>query len=1004
MGQDAVDALLAEASDEEPIEEVEGPVGQDAVDALLAEASDNEPAEEDEGPVGQDAVDALLAEASDDEPAEEDEGPIGQDAVDALLAEASNDKPAEEVEGPIGQDAVDALLSSALAESVSADDTAQDPVLESEMKGLEAADEDSLLSDGGSEETLDDSDMEERLDGPDASSDQIIDGQSEVDALISEMATEEAQAPPAPPSTAAKGQVGGENVAAAGSTEAEDDDLLSQDLLANLLKDAQAEESGETAPAEEAAAPGAETPEPEPEPAKAGSKRPKFAIKLPAFTGALLTVVNNEFPRIAASLIMGSALGLGTFGFLSSHQMRSASEADLVNFSVEQSSNLDSAIISAREFMELGFFNDAAEVLGNALENAPPSPRANDAQYLRIEAMYRDLPQALTDRMTAPIHGEIDRALETARAHPRAPEALYWKARAYERSNNLPAARTAYRDIIEDFVDVPNMDEVLFAYGSLELETGSPELARRLFNDLLQQYRSSPLAAPARLKLGESLVALGETDEAREVFNRAAQAAPDTRLGAQAYERLGRIAFDAGNFSEAIDELEARLETATTIEGNDIINLLLAKAYRAEGRLEDARTILNELLDFFPETEVTPEAIVELSQVLRDLGNTEGAVRIATQAVQRFPTYIPGLRNAINLLGDAGYAPSAWRAVIAAHAMGVRDPQLLLAAGRYFQSNGAPGQAMEAYRILNREFADTTEALDGSIELATAEYAAGSIDESMSRLENLYSLTNGKPQRLPVLTAMAEIYQDLGLLTNARAVYEEIAGVTTDPTQIAQSAMALLDADALAEGLGVAARVDIASLDARMAYDFLVRQGDALLRVDQQRALAKMEQAFESYPGERTSEGNQQLLETYLGSGLTVRARIVVAELEAKAKRAPVESPALEKAATTWGDYLFDRRDYRAAADAYAKALGNAAVAFEGTAAPVVMSELQQWALYQRANALFNLNDLRGSADLFDRVAAMGSDWSDEAAAKARLARLELRRLRSDPGPGGQAG
>lgn len=112
-----------------------------------------------------------------------------------------------------------------------------------------------------------------------------------------------------------------------------------------------------------------------------------------------------------------------------------------------------------------------------------------------------------------------------------------------------------------------------------------------------------------------------------------------------------------------------------------------------------------------------------------------------------------------------------------------------------------------------------------------------------------------------------------------------------------------------------------------------------------------------------------------------------------------VEWPRFVTAATMWGDFLFERRDYRAAADAYGRALGDQAFAGEGespgTPEPSLTPE-EQWAMYQRANAMAHLADYEGSIALFDRLAGSNSQWSKDAQAQAAAARLE-QRLRGLP-------
>ena len=54
-------------------------------------------------------------------------------------------------------------------------------------------------------------------------------------------------------------------------------------------------------------------------------------------------------------------------------------------------------------------------------------------------------------------------------------------------------------------------------------------------------------------------------------------------------------------------------------------------------RLEDARNALNDLINFFPESDITPMAYVELAQTMEGLGEQQESLRLAQQAVSRYP-------------------------------------------------------------------------------------------------------------------------------------------------------------------------------------------------------------------------------------------------------------------------------------------------------------------------------------------------------------------------------
>jgi tetratricopeptide (TPR) repeat protein len=187
-------------------------------------------------------------------------------------------------------------------------------------------------------------------------------------------------------------------------------------------------------------------------------------------------------------------------------------------------------------------------------------------------------------------------------------------------------------------------------------------------------------------------------------------------------------------------------------------------------------------------------------------------------------------------------------------------------------------------------------------------------------------------------------------------------------------------------GLEVASRVELDLVPDDLAYRLLVEQGRQLMGAQPVRALDRLEQAHVGRPSERTADGELALLKAYITADRWAMARSFVMDLAAHVRRHPVDAPRLIQAAVTWGDALYARGDYRAAADAYALA-GDPAFP---------MNEERRWARYQRANALFETGDYEGSIELFDSIASGESSWAPHAAARARVARVR-QRLMDEP-------
>ncbi|MCP4645112.1 MAG: tetratricopeptide repeat protein [bacterium] len=1050
--QDEIDRLLKAGDDaEQPApaeaapaasEDDGGTVGQDEIDRLLKAGGDAEepaPAEaapaasdDDGGTVSQDEIDRLLKAGGDaEQPApaeaapaasEDDGGTVSQDEIDRLLkagGDAEQPAPAkaapaasEDDGGSVSQDEIDRLLAGAGADQP-LDDRSPESVLPSgDGDGMDAV----LAGD-------------EAVDKPVAVSQDDIDsiiGAAEGPAdtaedPIARLAREEAE-----------GTVGSENLAAAAEASAdgsgEDDGLVSQEMLDALLAGAQegGADEGDSEQLDEmldVAASGAEAqagaaPDKvvvpsedeltdeltgmglEEAPASAGppdvggaedfaeergarSRVPQLQSQVLTYLGVL---AGPRGPKVLAAACMGILAATAAFALLYVNRER---RVDLGAVPPARATDLQREIRAARNLVDVGKYTGAVSKLEDILKKAPHGPDRGEAAYLRAKASYMGLPERVSALGAEDAHIAMDDFLREAPSHANVPEVLHWKALVYERTDLAQGARDVYTEIVRTYGAAPNLDDVLLDAARVAMTLNRPQEAVDHLEQFMSRYPGSPKAGTARLALGEALVASGKRAEGEAILMRVARSQPNTKLGAEAYARLGRIAFDEGAYADAIRLLEARLTTATTIEGNEQVYLILAKAYRASNQLADAERVIRELLDFFPESSVTAEAYVELSQVLDARGQRRDALRVASQGALDAPGNAAVLRNKADLLVRSGDKRAAAEALMDADSQGANDPEALLMAGRLYREMEDPIEAQAALERLIVDFPRTPEAFEGSIELARVFLDRGRVRRALNRLRDLAEMSAGRPQRLPVLVALAETYKELGLTVEAAGTYGEVAGLTTEPEVLATAAVAMLDAEQWSDGLALAERVDLSRVRDAKAYEFLMKHAEALLRTDSARAVSEMERAYESYPKARTPEGDLALLEAYLATDRNARARILVRDIEDQVRRSPGDAGHLEKAAGLWGDYLFDRRDYRTAAEAYTLAAGKLGSSSVDAA----------WARYMHANALLQLQSFEDSIKIYDAIADSDSPWADDASAKAGYARMEQRLRGLEPTP-----
>jgi tetratricopeptide (TPR) repeat protein len=758
--------------------------------------------------------------------------------------------------------------------------------------------------------------------------------------------------------------VGLENLAAAASTPPPDPTPLSADDLAELL-------GASLLPPADA----------EPAAGESDSETPVSASP----SHPIRTVIRRHPLRLAAAIAAGFLAGAWTYIMLDAMRV---SRPSLEQYIARQDAPLDVVNAQARRLIDEGAYGEAVTLLDAALARTHASPERSDAAYLRVEALYKGFSgDAYTPEYDA-LHARIDDALSNAPQHPRAAEALLWKARLYALAELPYAEADVYATIIANHGDTAGLDSILHDAARLALKLDEPLKAVEYTRQLMQNFPGSPHAGGARLLMADAYRRAGTLDDARTLYVRVAQSQPGTPAGAEAHYRLGEMSFAEGNYARAIQDLSTYLSSTTTAAENAKVFLLLAKAYAANGQLKEAHDRLEELINFFPESDALAEAYVVLSQVLEDEGQRDNAVNLAMQAAARFPNNPMVLQNSGEFLGLTGNAFGAATALVNAHAAGAGNPELLLSAARYFRVAGMPGNARDTYDTLRAAYPRSAQALTGVVESAVVLYDEGDAPQAMSQLEEMLATTKGRPERLDGIRALMRMTREMGIADRTVELATEAAGLSEEPEVLAESALALFEASALAQGQEVFNRVDLARVRNKTAFELLMGLGRGLLQVDPLRGLGRMEEAYLAYPNIRTPQSDLELLNVYLATGRAAAARRVVMELASHVSAEPVDTPVFLDAATAWGDWLYGRGDYRAAADAYAMVVDGATV--NGRPVSGIRSD-PGWAKFQQANALFELANYTESLPIYEAIAASDAPWAQEARIKADHAQLEQR-------------
>ena len=194
---------------------------------------------------------------------------------------------------------------------------------------------------------------------------------------------------------------------------------------------------------------------------------------------------------------------------------------------------------------------------------------------------------------------------------------------AYRMIADLQANEGKYDEALQTLRKILRVDPVNLEANSIEarihLAKGDPAEAVAVFRKLDTAYPKAP-----RIKFGLASYYLrnGEEAKARMTLEAAMKAAPElSREHAEAITLLANLELRSGNPAGAAKWLEPLVAGRPELRQ---VQLLLARAYAAEGRLEDAANLFRTLIEKQPES---PLGHFMLGQILKLQKRPEEAIR-----------------------------------------------------------------------------------------------------------------------------------------------------------------------------------------------------------------------------------------------------------------------------------------------------------------------------------------------------------------------------------------
>ena len=132
--------------------------------------------------------------------------------------------------------------------------------------------------------------------------------------------------------------------------------------------------------------------------------------------------------------------------------------------------------------------------------------------------------------------------------------------------------------------------------------------AQGAFRDLLEAHGSTQAGAVARVYLGEIALEAGDTDDARRLWGEFLESSPSHVLAASVVINLVNLDRRDGDYDSAISRLQAFLEDADASLPQDAVLFELGQSLEGAGRVDEAVTTFERLVEEHPRSPYVAEA------------------------------------------------------------------------------------------------------------------------------------------------------------------------------------------------------------------------------------------------------------------------------------------------------------------------------------------------------------------------------------------------------------
>jgi len=414
-------------------------------------------------------------------------------------------------------------------------------------------------------------------------------------------------------------------------------------------------------------------------------------------------------------------------------------------------------------YLQLGNYSDALDEYDKAniiVSNSDPV-LLPEKKYYESEILFKKSICLIQTHRYAEAISNLNNFIGAHPKDARIPEALFWLAESYYRTDLLKNAQKTYNQLM---INYPNFrrEDVLYGLGWSYFRDRNFKGSSDIFSMLAQEFPKSKYAVEVLTRQGDGYYLQKDYLQAANFYSQAAKLSPKSDEGQySAYQLchalcrsgkyedtitsllnfvgnypnsqyapnaiylIGWIKFNQKQYVDAINNYSYLIDAYPQSSLVPRAYYAIGDAYYNQGNFYQAIAYYKKVVELFPSNTLAPEALKSMQYCYTALGKEDEAIAIAEQYIQSNPNS-PYIEEFAFKKGEMFYtgkkyqdAITEYEKFIADHPGSDKDPEALYWMGKSYQNLNEKDKAIKVFSDLFKKYPKSEFAAQGLIELAT---------------------------------------------------------------------------------------------------------------------------------------------------------------------------------------------------------------------------------------------------------------------------------------------